>query len=286
MKLPERRSQLEWSLFEQKDGKNWFFAVKPEYYTQLFNHLCPELLPKFTFEWRKSSTGKSYFTYLRDLDDDDIEKVQSFLADYKNLVLIGLNKNIKDHFTDELDYCIALDFNRNKPEDENRTEAGTLEYEAKYKKSEKSIEKLADLFYVYIKRIPGLNFADDISICYVPAERGKEFHLPKILAEKLSSRLRQEYSDSDAFSIVNAVLLLEKPSLKDLRLEEKLRIVKLLFNEKNIAWEKHVKGKTIILIDDLYQSGLTLWTCAGSLKKLGAKKVFGLVCVKALSDKG
>jgi len=45
-----------------------------------------------------------------------------------------------------------------------------------------------------------------------------------------------------------------------------------------------VREKDIIIIDDLYQSGFTMWTVAQLLKNKGAKKVFGLACVKSLRD--
>ena len=45
-----------------------------------------------------------------------------------------------------------------------------------------------------------------------------------------------------------------------------------------------VREKDIIIIDDLYQSGFTMWTVAQLLKKKGAKRVFGLACVKSLRD--
>ena len=45
-----------------------------------------------------------------------------------------------------------------------------------------------------------------------------------------------------------------------------------------------ISGRDIILVDDLYQSGFTMWTVAQLLKKKGAKKVLGLACVKSLRD--
>ncbi len=45
-----------------------------------------------------------------------------------------------------------------------------------------------------------------------------------------------------------------------------------------------VSGKDVIIIDDLYQSGFTMWTVAKLLKQNGAKTVLGLACVKSLRD--
>lgn len=38
------------------------------------------------------------------------------------------------------------------------------------------------------------------------------------------------------------------------------------------------------MVDDLYQSGATMWEYAKFLKSLGAICVFGIVCVKSLRD--
>jgi predicted amidophosphoribosyltransferase len=39
-------------------------------------------------------------------------------------------------------------------------------------------------------------------------------------------------------------------------------------------------GKHVLLIDDLYQSGISLNYCAFLLLQAGAKKIFGLACEK------
>jgi len=42
--------------------------------------------------------------------------------------------------------------------------------------------------------------------------------------------------------------------------------------DKNID----LKGKTILIVDDVYTTGTTMRTCAGVLKKAGAKRVYGI----------
>ncbi len=68
--------------------------------------------------------------------------------------------------------------------------------------------------------------------------------------------------------------------------------------EKIPEWEKvyrcqdcvklqgNVKDRTVVVIDDLYQSGATIWCYARYLKRCGAKYVLGVPCVKALKDTG
>ena len=67
------------------------------------------------------------------------------------------------------------------------------------------------------------------------------------------------------------------------------------FEEKWEVWEKakvsfqksadfNVNGKTIILIDDIYQSGITIQYIAMKLQQAGAKEVYGLCFEKTLRD--
>ncbi len=70
----------------------------------------------------------------------------------------------------------------------------------------------------------------------------------------------------------------ETPKLQNLPLNEKLEALR-----GAIEITGDVKGNSIILIDDLYQSGSTMWTVE-QLKKKGAKRVLGLACVKSWRD--
>ena len=71
----------------------------------------------------------------------------------------------------------------------------------------------------------------------------------------------------------------ETQMLQALPLDEKL---KALCGAIEITGD--VEGKSIILIDDLYQSGSTMWTVAKLLKKRGARRVLGMGCVKSRRD--
>lgn len=46
-----------------------------------------------------------------------------------------------------------------------------------------------------------------------------------------------------------------------------------------------LKGKNVMLVDDLYNSGLTMQYVAMRLKELGVSRVFGVTLVKSLSNK-
>ena len=80
-------------------------------------------------------------------------------------------------------------------------------------------------------------------------------------------------------------LICDKAALKNLSLVDKARQWCDLYESGQcVTMNAEVKGKTVIVIDDLYQSGVTLWCYARYLKRLGAKYVLGLVCVKSLRD--
>ncbi|MDR1492454.1 MAG: hypothetical protein LBT05_07020 [Planctomycetaceae bacterium] len=49
-------------------------------------------------------------------------------------------------------------------------------------------------------------------------------------------------------------------------------------------FDEDITGKTVCIIDDLYQSGVSMWSYAKFLKERGAKYVFGISCVKTLKD--
>ena len=45
-----------------------------------------------------------------------------------------------------------------------------------------------------------------------------------------------------------------------------------------------IKGRNILIIDDLYQSGASVWCYAELLKSLGANTVIAIAAVKSLKD--
>ena len=48
--------------------------------------------------------------------------------------------------------------------------------------------------------------------------------------------------------------------------------------------EVDLNGKTVLLVDDMYQSGITLQYIAMRLKERGADRVFGMALVKSLGN--
>lgn len=90
-----------------------------------------------------------------------------------------------------------------------------------------------------------------------------------LLAKNLSRRLNLFYSQHMLQRTKNT-----KPQFK-LKRHERKQNIKNAFQVKSDHKEK-VRSKTILLIDDLTTTGLTLQECAKVLKRSGAKQVFGV----------
>ncbi len=75
-------------------------------------------------------------------------------------------------------------------------------------------------------------------------------------------------------------LLKNKQNLPQIELtgEKRLNNIKGVFNCKN---PEVVKGKQILLVDDVYTTGATMEECAKVLKKAGTKEVIGVVVSRA-----
>jgi len=69
-------------------------------------------------------------------------------------------------------------------------------------------------------------------------------------------------------------------AIKNLPLEQK---VEALVGSVSVDTTK-VADKTIVVVDDLYQSGLTINYIAEELRLAGAREVFGLAAVKTLRN--
>ena len=70
-----------------------------------------------------------------------------------------------------------------------------------------------------------------------------------------------------------------------LELFEKIGITcEEIYDKKMSAAQFPINSFDVFIVDDLYQSGTTMWAFARYLKNLGARQVFGLACVKSLRD--
>jgi predicted amidophosphoribosyltransferase len=82
-------------------------------------------------------------------------------------------------------------------------------------------------------------------------------------------------------------VIFEKNQIKDQgdQTKKKIEAVGQNIQKKAMAFNHDVVGRRILVVDDLYQSGSSMWRFAKYLKSKGAAEVCGLVCVKSLSDR-
>ncbi len=268
---PCSRMQLEWSVFEERNG-GYSLCVFSEY-SELIDELNPKLTKLTRQAWKqcKHNIRSKFFPKL---PRQEVEWVHGFIRFYKQAVLIGLNKNIREHFQDELDFCLALDFNfMRTPEGRKHTEIGELEYQAKYTKSQEAVIKLSELFEEAFHWLPSFPNA---LLCYVPSSTKMSPQIAQKIACELATRLNRPLIHSN----INKTLA----SSKNLSMHERIQKWENILQRGWIKLSSSVAGKTVYIIDDLYQSGISMWSYAKFLKQQGAQHVIGLACVKSWSD--
>lgn len=276
-KIKHTRSTLVCYVNEYEDGALSLF-VSADTYPKLLRILCPTIVEKSPTGWKESKSGKmKYLWFPPDkLDDEDLAEIEDWREHFGTYVLLGITPHLSEHFTDELDYCMALDFNY-LPAEGRRTFFGEAEYQLKYQDSVVHFGALSSALVEALNYLP-LDEAsrESIVITWVPADPDKS-SLPRKLARSVSRK-----ADLD---LLEADLLTDKRSLKGLPVEKKIPEWKRIYSEPDsVELLGDVDGRTIVVVDDLYQSGATLWSFATFLKDQGARHVIGLPCVKSLRD--
>ena len=186
-----------------------------------------------------------------------------------------------------MDYCIAGDFNFDKDED-SRTPLGEAENLVKY--GHLTIENKKNYMEILSNSI--VNIAGLLPIrptvffrprplifSTIPAEANKSNNF---LAE-LTQNLCCVFNCADA--IIPTIKIL-KPQMKSLSLAEKINTWKKIYSTPdNIDLNlSSIEGATVVIVDDLYQSGTTMLAYAEFLERHGANEIYGLSCVKALRN--
>jgi predicted amidophosphoribosyltransferase len=261
-----------------EDDSAVFFITPPEVYPDLFTLRFPSIVRKSRRgAWNLAKHKKSSFlSFLPNvLFNTDIEIVQKWVDRYSRYVLIGLNEHIGSIFSNEIDFCLALDYNYDKVK-EKRTLYGDVEYQLKYQSNIQCLDILSSgLSYVLFEMTETFRVSN-AAITIVPSSI-EECSVPRKLAKSVAVTTNVPFIDN--------ILHCDKQRLKNLSFAEKSKEWEHLYACADcIEFLGDVSGKTIFLIDDLYQSGTTLWSCARYLKQAGAIAVIGLVCVKSLRD--
>ena len=194
------------------------------------------------------------------VDEEEYKTINDFIERFEEIVFLR----------DTLSLSVALSEHI---ETDERTKIGEWEYQAKYNQDEDAIKNLAQLcFETILNKLPYYKNAD--MICAVPTTRDKTFHLPEKLVSIIAPKLKIE-NISSRLSWERT-----KPPLKNLPLKVKWSALE----KANLFVDAGLSKKSIIILDDLYQSGVTMQYVAMKLQEEGANKLFGLALVKSRSN--
>jgi hypothetical protein len=216
----------------------------------------------------REGKGRCY-TFLKTDASEEIESVRRWLVTVGRFVAIR----------DLLPITFALDYDRENGDPARpRTRIGALRSRAKpYGTSPSADTYIAaqDLAQACIAALGQLTCYSAVDcVIAVPASKiDKPFDLPRYVAHEVASSLGKD----DLTAAMRTIR--DRPSLKDLSLAEKMQAL-----EGTVEVDRSVGGRRILLLDDLYQSGITMNYSAMMLQLAGAKTVFGLACEKTVRN--
>jgi Predicted amidophosphoribosyltransferases len=211
-------------------------------------------------------TGSRHYTFLKNVSDEKIEEIKKWLSIISPYVALR----------DCLGLSFALDYDKddgdpNKPQ----TQIGSLRSRAKPYNAEATLEtfsaadELAQACLDFLQKVQCYNCVDTI-VAMPPSKPNKRFDLPTYLAIKIAKKWGKT-------NLSNAVWTVrERLPIKNLALEDKLQALE---NTIQVAPDVF-KGKTVLIVDDLYQSGISINYVALLLLEAGAENVVGLACEK------
>ncbi len=234
--------------------------------------LLKEYLPGIELDFKDGLKGTC--TAILSLTREEEQEVRKLLDVFKNHVLLKKSDNIETYFGDELDHCFALDYNLCEDfitKEVGYTRCGNLEHKAKENQDTEARAQLVEVLANLCEIHPVYRRA--VIIIPIPPNPSKTFHLPVELAKELAAKTGKR----NGTALIRKVR--ETPKLQDLPLAEKLTTLR-----GAIEITGDIEEKSVILLDDLYQSGSTMWTAAKLLKEKGASRVLGLACVKSWRD--
>lgn len=177
---------------------------------------------------------------------------------------------------DFLAISFALDYDREggnpkKPQ----TEIGALRGLAKpyggsapTAQTRRAADRLAEHCVNFLNTMSCYSSADCI-VAMPPSDPSKSFNLPRYLAERIAEEWGRE-------NLSEHVIGKPRNSIKGLPLAQKLAtLLGTIEVEDGVFTDRRV-----LLLDDLYQSGISMNYCGLLLLQAGAKKIFGLACEK------
>jgi predicted amidophosphoribosyltransferase len=261
------RLTLKWFNLIKQDGQDLCLKIPIcDVYSSIIDRAFPAM---HHIGWRQSTLGSCY-TYIKNINSEEQERLNNFLELLQKIRCLTITQYLGPHFQRELDEAYALDFNFQPGVFPLAyTETGSWEHLAKEQHHPQGIAELARQLADVIRRHPTLSRADIIAP--MPPRPSKNFHLPVELVKSIGVALARPVG----LDLTKA----EHPKLRNLPINEKLAALAGIFN-----LGKSVQDKTVLVVDDLYQAGVTVWSLAKFLKGQGAREVYALACVKSWRD--
>ena len=290
------RSSFFLRINENGDGSYNFFA--PQAIRHVLGFHFKEICEASPTGWKNASHNLLNIWVPSDnADQIDIRRIKDWAQLAGNhRVWLGLNKHLQGHFTgNELDYCIAGDFNFIVSDDDKiteRSDLGNAEWSLKYHYGTLSEDEREQYCRIMVEAL--INMIGLLPVRLHKRKFDFGFFTPPIISpiptqkdsNKLAYAFAKHVAHTQDIAFLEPTLAVEKPKMKQLNIEEKIATWKSIYathNAVNIDRE-NIRGKNVIVIDDLYQSGVTMWSYAELLKNIGASRVYGLSCVKSMKD--
>lgn len=221
-------------------------------------------------EWADTgkTVGKAVLKPSTPAEGEDLLALLDFLKTYP---LVLPSRDLEESLIGAVDEAYVLDRNFTTATSGEYTIVGKLEDAAKHHGDDAAATELARLLAGAIDAHPGLRRADIIMA--IPGNPAKGSHLPDLLVRDVRKILGRD----ETLALTKTAAT--RP-IKDLPLKEKAAALVGAFAVPE------VQGRSILLIDDVLQSGTTMHTVARALKDAGARRVMALACVKTWRDSG
>lgn len=210
--------------------------------------------------------SSQFHNYWRYVSEEEITQIEEWEKQHGSLIFLR----------DCLSLSVALDHNLKDNVSGQYTEIGLLENNGKQNSDKEAVRKLAEIVSEKIPRLPCYKDAD--LICSVPSHQSKIFDLPREVASLVSQRIQK--TDVTSGFVVKG----QKEPIRGTTIDQKWDV----WESAQVSFQDppalKIRDKKIILIDDKYQSGITIQYIAMKLQEAGAKKIYGLSFVKTLRD--
>src|SRR5271157_90429 len=248
-------------------SKNWSLVLPfPETFQNSFQGMCSGVN-----HYAHLGKNNRCIIFLNDSewDDESVEKAKAWIA------AVGDHVAIRDC----LSLSFALDYRMEGGDPQKaKTMVGDLcrkakPYEGNPTYDRNAARKLAEVCVEFLQKVSCYDSADCV-VAMPPSRPDKPFDLPRYLAGKVASELGKD-DLRDAVKTKKA-----RGQLKAASVDAKLNQLKGMIEIDGNAF----KGGSVLIIDDLYQSGTSVNYLGMLLLEAGAKRILSLACEKTVGN--